>query len=250
MRGLQAFGRNIGADRVTLTEDQKDAVRVGSGRLPIVAIQAAYGTGKTLVGALIAALSSQTPDTTVIVTTSTNAAVAQFAETLLSLGDFPNLNVVRHISDTAASSNLTPTAVDLNKVLKGLGAAFGHLLDAEDREACQRFTQCRQLLEDYLENPDRVPEMSDDDKEEYEIAEQFVSQTIKRMVRILFTVNPPSVLCLTTSSLLNSTGSRGIFSQYVTNFKVIIGDEDSQIPEPALLTIAARLQGRTARVHW
>ncbi|XGW33794.1 hypothetical protein V3C99_017889, partial [Haemonchus contortus] len=86
---------------VALTPDQRDAVRVGTGKIPLVAIQAAFGTGKTLVGAITAALLSGDSETIVIVTTSTNAAAAQFTDTLLSLEDFPQMRVVRHISDTA-----------------------------------------------------------------------------------------------------------------------------------------------------
>ncbi|KAK6054487.1 hypothetical protein COOONC_08008 [Cooperia oncophora] len=47
-RSFRVSGR-----RITLTRDQKDAVRVGTGNLPIVALQAAFGTGKTLVGKAI-----------------------------------------------------------------------------------------------------------------------------------------------------------------------------------------------------
>uniref|UniRef100_A0A7I4Z6Y4 AAA_12 domain-containing protein n=1 Tax=Haemonchus contortus TaxID=6289 RepID=A0A7I4Z6Y4_HAECO len=65
---------------LTLPPDQEDAVRIGSGLLPLVAIQAAYGTRKTLVGSLIPALASVNSKNIIIVTTSTNAAVAQFTE--------------------------------------------------------------------------------------------------------------------------------------------------------------------------
>ncbi|XGW34135.1 hypothetical protein V3C99_018158 [Haemonchus contortus] len=88
LRSLPALSREARSFRVnqrtlTLTPDQRDAIRVGASRIPLVAIKAAFGTGKTLVGALIAALSAKTPKTTVILTTSTNAAVAQLTETLL-----------------------------------------------------------------------------------------------------------------------------------------------------------------------
>uniref|UniRef100_A0A7I4YL56 AAA_12 domain-containing protein n=1 Tax=Haemonchus contortus TaxID=6289 RepID=A0A7I4YL56_HAECO len=228
---------------VVLTQDQKEAVRLGCSNEPIVGIQAAFGTGKTLIGAIIAALSSDSPNTTVIVTTSTNAAVAQFTDTLLSLGDFSHLRVVRHISDSAAADNRTPTDADLGKILKTLGDTFYDQLDFDERVICTDFRDHRQLLEDYLAHPERVPEMSDDEKEQYEIAEEYVSATLRRMVRIMFKVYRPSVICMTTASLLNSTANRtGIFTPYIPSFRTIIGDEASQIPEPALLAIAARFQ--------
>nr|CDJ96815.1 regulator of nonsense transcripts [Haemonchus contortus] len=226
---------------VALTPDQRDAVRVGTGKIPLVAIQAAFGTGKTLVGAIIAALLSGDSETIVIVTTSTNAAVAQFTDTLLSLEDFPQMRVVRHISDTAAADNLTPTPVDLSKVLKSLGSEFKDQLSEEDLEKCELFKGYRDIIESYMEHPEAIPNMTDDQKDEYEIAEQYVSRTLKRMVKIMFRVRRPSVICMTTSSLLNSTGRKGIFKSYIRDFRVVIGDEASQIPEPALLSIASRL---------
>nr|CDJ86557.1 unnamed protein product [Haemonchus contortus] len=72
LRSLPAPSQEARSFRVnqrtlTLTPDQRDAIRIGASRIPLVAIQAAFGTGKTLVGSLIAALSARTPTTTVIV---------------------------------------------------------------------------------------------------------------------------------------------------------------------------------------
>ncbi|VDO31660.1 unnamed protein product [Haemonchus placei] len=145
---------------VVLTPDQKEAVRLGCSNEPIVGIQADFGTGKTLIGSIIAALSSDTPKTTVIVTTTTNAAVAQFFDTLLSPDDFSHRRVVRHISDSAAADNRTPTDADLSKILKTLGDTFYNQLDFDERVICADFRNHRQLLEDYLAHPERVPEMS------------------------------------------------------------------------------------------
>nr|CDJ83921.1 Protein C05C10.2, isoform b [Haemonchus contortus] len=224
---------------IVLTQDQKEAVRLGCSNEPIVGIQAAFGTGKTLIGSLIAALSSDTPNTTVIVTTCTNAAVDQFTDT----PDFSHLRVVRHISDSAAADNRTPTDADLGKILKTLGDTFYDQLDFDERVVCADFRDHRQLLEDYLAHHKRVPEMSDGEREQFEIAEEYVSTTLRRMIRIIFKVYRPSVICMTTASLLNSTASRtGIFTLYIPSFRTIIGDEGSQIPEPALLAIAARFQ--------
>ncbi|XGW33676.1 hypothetical protein V3C99_017807 [Haemonchus contortus] len=151
------------------------------------------------------------------------------------------MRVVRHISDTAAADNLTPTPVDLSKVLKSLGSEFKDQLSEEDLEKCELFKGYRDIIESYMEHPEAIPNMTDDQKDEYEIAEQYVSRTLKRMVKIMFRVRRPSVICMTTSSLLNSTGRKGIFKSYIRDFRVVIGDEASQIPEPALLSIASRL---------
>ncbi|XGW24299.1 hypothetical protein V3C99_006024 [Haemonchus contortus] len=151
------------------------------------------------------------------------------------------MRVVRHISDTAEADNLTPTPVDLSKVLKSLRSDFKDQLSEEDLEKCELFKGYREIIESYIEYPEAIPNMTDDQKDEYEIAEQYVSRTLKRMVKIMFRVRCPLVICMTTSSLLNSTGRKGIFKSYIRDFRVVIGDEASQIPEPALLTIASRL---------
>ncbi|VDO46017.1 unnamed protein product [Haemonchus placei] len=154
---------------LTLTPDQEDAVRIGSGLLPLVAIQAAYGTGKTLVGSLIAALASVNFSNIIVVTTSTNAAVAQFTETLLSL-NFAHLNIVRHISDTAAADNQIPTPVDLGKILRTLGNDYQKQLSHEEFQTCYQFHEYREILQNYLDHPELIPNMSDEDQEENEIA--------------------------------------------------------------------------------
>uniref|UniRef100_A0A0N4X0G5 UvrD-helicase domain-containing protein n=1 Tax=Haemonchus placei TaxID=6290 RepID=A0A0N4X0G5_HAEPC len=61
-RQPEAWSFRVNQRTLTLTPDQRDAFRVGASRIPLVAIQAAFGTSKTL-----------------------------FTETLLSLEDFPDM---------------------------------------------------------------------------------------------------------------------------------------------------------------
>ncbi|XGW34364.1 hypothetical protein V3C99_018324 [Haemonchus contortus] len=119
---------------MVLNNDQVEAVRLAVSNEPIVAIQAAFGTGKTTVGAIIEALIATRPPSIVVVTATTNAAVAQFTETLFSLDDFAHLEVLRCLSDTAVSDNLFPTEVDLNVVLKSLGDRYEAQLDEAEKE--------------------------------------------------------------------------------------------------------------------
>ncbi|KAK5969207.1 hypothetical protein GCK32_022701 [Trichostrongylus colubriformis] len=78
---------SLGPQRIRLCDDQARAVSLGEERPPVLAIQAAYGTGKTVVAALLAArLASQ--GHLVVATATTNVAVAQFAETCLKLNDY------------------------------------------------------------------------------------------------------------------------------------------------------------------
>uniref|UniRef100_A0A7I4Y4Y1 DUF2075 domain-containing protein n=1 Tax=Haemonchus contortus TaxID=6289 RepID=A0A7I4Y4Y1_HAECO len=200
---------------MVLTNDQVEAVRLAVSNEPIVAIQAAFGTGKTMVGAIIAALIASRPPSIVVVTATNNAAVAQFTETLLSLDDFAHLEVLRYLSDIAASDNLYPTEVDLNVVLKSLGDRYEAQLDEAEKEFCREFKEKRELLEQYMEDPSRFLYMSEEDQHKYEIAERSLSQSIEQMVKLMLRVRRPAILCLTTSSLLNTTDpSNGLFRRH------------------------------------
>ncbi|XGW20485.1 hypothetical protein V3C99_003911 [Haemonchus contortus] len=93
-----------------------------------------------------------------------------------------------------------------------------------------------------MEDPSKFLYMSEEDQHEYEIAERSVSQSIEKMVKLMFRVRRPAILCLTTASLLNTTDpSNGLFRRHSSTFGTIIGDEASQIPEPALVAIASRI---------
>ncbi|KAK6767343.1 hypothetical protein RB195_026552 [Necator americanus] len=66
--------------------------------------------------------------------------------------------------------------------------------------------------------------MTEEDKEEYAVAKQHVSRTIEQMILLM---------------LKNTMGrEHGAFSGCSGRFKVLIGDEASQIPEPVLATFA------------
>ncbi|CAJ0605849.1 unnamed protein product [Cylicocyclus nassatus] len=227
---------------IVLTEDQHKALALAFSDLPIAAIQAAFGTGKTVVGALAAALIAR--KTPVLVTASTNAAVAQFAETLLSLDNQNHLAVVRYLSDTAAAENNSPTSADLGELLKELGTRYAEQLTADELDLCSAFQSGREVLERYLDDPDLVFRMTEEDREEYFISERFVSRNVQKMVDLLFRLMKPNVILATTSSMLNVSGPGGIFKKHVEGFKVLIGDEASQIPEPVLMALAVRLPAR------
>ncbi|KHJ97536.1 integrase core domain protein, partial [Oesophagostomum dentatum] len=227
--------------KLTLTDDQRDAVALGLSNLPIVAIQAAFGTGKTMVGALTAVTLVFSHHTCVVVTATTNAAVAQFTETVLSLDGADQLAIVRYVSDTATAENNTPTSVDLNVVLKNLGDNFRDRLDEDELNMCRDFKSGREVLEEYLNHPDKTLEMSEDEKEEYFISEKYVSDHLQRMVDLMFRLLKPEIVCATTASLLNLVSSGGLFAKHMSNFRVLIGDEASQIPEPVLAALTTTL---------
>ncbi|WKY11566.1 hypothetical protein Q1695_003274 [Nippostrongylus brasiliensis] len=203
---------------------------------------AAFGTGKTVIGAFLAARIFRTQRSTVIATTTTNTAVAQFTDTLLRLDDERNLDVLRFVCDSALLDGTPTTPVDIHTVLKRLADDYGHRMSDEAVRICRRYKRGRELLETYLFNPDRALRLTEVEREEYRMAEREVSDITNDVVRIMFEVRPPAVLCLTTSALLNAATSGGIFCELLADVRTIIVDEASQIPEPAMVAIATRFQ--------
>ncbi|KIH58535.1 hypothetical protein ANCDUO_11258 [Ancylostoma duodenale] len=185
---------------------------------------------------------------------STNAAVAQFAQTLLSLTVYRHLNVLRFVSDAAAQENLTPTPVDMNQILMSLGDEFDAELTDDEKALCRKFKAGRSVRERYIEKPDLALDMSEEDKEELSIAERNVPNMVQKMMRLMYQFRFPDIVCITTASLLNTLATPGGAltdtdstddteeiedSQYL--YQVLIGDEGSQIPEPALVAVSNRL---------
>ncbi|WKY05446.1 hypothetical protein Q1695_006008 [Nippostrongylus brasiliensis] len=62
---------SVGGSQITLRPEQMEAIRLSDDRFPVVGIQAAFGTGKTVVGAIIAAHSASKPRGGGVVATST-----------------------------------------------------------------------------------------------------------------------------------------------------------------------------------
>ncbi|VDO66832.1 unnamed protein product [Heligmosomoides polygyrus] len=143
-----------------LRDDQRRAVQMGLSNHPILVIQAAYGSGKTVIGAYLAAQIAATDQNFVIVTATTNVACAQFTETLLHLDDYRR--------------------------------------------------DGRRLLEILLFNPDAALNLTDEEREEYRIAERDNSDATEDAVKVI---------------------RGGLFYEL---------DEASQIPEPAFVALASR----------
>ncbi|VDP62299.1 unnamed protein product [Heligmosomoides polygyrus] len=106
---------------------------------------------------------------------------------------------------------------------------------------CETFSRGRELIERLLFHTDDALFLSQDEREEYRLAEKEVSRIATKVIAIMFRVRTPAIICLTTSALLNATDSGGIFNGLLSEFTTIIGDEASQIPEPAMVAIATRV---------
>ncbi|VDO91763.1 unnamed protein product [Heligmosomoides polygyrus] len=71
---------SIGGRTLDLQPDQVNAFQLAAVDQPVIAKQAAFGTGKTVIAALLAARIFRSQQSTVVATTITNTAVAQFTD--------------------------------------------------------------------------------------------------------------------------------------------------------------------------
>ncbi|KAK5984146.1 hypothetical protein GCK32_022901, partial [Trichostrongylus colubriformis] len=165
----------VNQQTITLTTDQRASLELGLANHPIAEIQAVFGTGKTVLGAIIAGLLVQRKQGPLIVTATTNNAVAHFANTMLSIEEFRNVRLLRYLSEAAFLDESPSTPVDIHEILKSLPNDFGESLNEEQRELCSRFRRGRLIYEQYARNPDRATHMSESEIDEYILAEQDVS---------------------------------------------------------------------------
>ncbi|EYC08964.1 hypothetical protein Y032_0063g3456 [Ancylostoma ceylanicum] len=121
---------------ITLCPDQSYAVRAGDQDCPLLAIQAAFGTGKTVVGALITARVAAATGSTVIATATTNTAVAHFTDTLLRLNGYHDLPIMHFVPDSALVEGAPRTSVDLDILLKRTVTDFADVLSPDNFDKC------------------------------------------------------------------------------------------------------------------
>uniref|UniRef100_A0A7I4Z4Q7 AAA_11 domain-containing protein n=1 Tax=Haemonchus contortus TaxID=6289 RepID=A0A7I4Z4Q7_HAECO len=161
-------------------------------------------------------------------------------------------------SSTMARARITEegapvTPVDLHTVLHGLKARYSDSLTPQEHRRLRRYTRARRLIETMLFHPEQTVNLSKEDREKYRIAEMMNSETTERAIAILLRLQFPSILCIATSSLLNSTRRGGLFYDAFWHCRTIIADEASQIPEPVFLAIVTRFKSarhiRTGDVH-
>ncbi|RCN47886.1 hypothetical protein ANCCAN_06080 [Ancylostoma caninum] len=130
----------------------------------------------------------------------------------------------------------------MNKILMSLHETYTNRLSAEVKEVCNNSIVGRRILERYMENPELALYLTDEENEEYAIAERTFSRIFEKMIAWMFILRPPNILCLTKALLMNTICKHdGAFKAYMGKFTILIGDEASQIPEPALTAISNRL---------
>ncbi|XGW21519.1 hypothetical protein V3C99_004464, partial [Haemonchus contortus] len=229
----------VGCRNLHLKNEQALAIQLGTEDYPILAIQAAFGTGKTLVGAAIAARLASAGQQ-VIVTATTNVAVAQFTDTLLQLGGYNHLHILRFLCDSALMEGAPTTDVDLHHILKSLLTNYSDSISDKETDHLTTYSRGRELIEGLILKPDTTTNLTDEEREEFRIAENQNSEATRKAVKIMLRVRFPSIMCITTASLLNTTKPGGLFSDVLSTSKVIIGDEASQIPEPVFVAMLGR----------
>uniref|UniRef100_A0A7I4Z5N5 ResIII domain-containing protein n=1 Tax=Haemonchus contortus TaxID=6289 RepID=A0A7I4Z5N5_HAECO len=110
---------------------------MGDRHLPILAIQTVFGTGKTLIAALIAIRThlATADQQQVIATTTTNTAPAQF----LSIDAANTVNTLRYVSDSALAEGAPQTPADLHVILKRLPDDYGDRLAPSALATCLKY---------------------------------------------------------------------------------------------------------------
>ncbi|XGW24111.1 hypothetical protein V3C99_005937, partial [Haemonchus contortus] len=167
-------------------------------------------------------------------------AIAQFADTLLQLTDYQHLPVVRFVADTALREGAPVTTVDLHNILQSVMTNFPDAFGPRDEKRLRPYAHGRRLIERLLFNSADTVNLTDEEREEFRIAGDENSEATEYAVGLMMRVRFPAILCITTSSLLESTRPGGPFHELLASCKIIIGDEASQIPEPAFAAMISR----------
>ncbi|CAJ0600332.1 unnamed protein product [Cylicocyclus nassatus] len=126
---------------------------------------------------------------------------------------------VRYLADTAAMENAPRTPVDLNVILKQMDTQYSDQMEPELLELCREFREARELMEKNISSPDFALQMTEENKEEYMIADRCVSRNMKKIVRLKFRLRKPKILLATVASILNTTASKGLLKMHVYPFK-------------------------------
>ncbi|KIH51740.1 hypothetical protein ANCDUO_18166 [Ancylostoma duodenale] len=220
---LRNLAFTVDGKQITLTRQQQEAVSLGCAGHPIVTVNGCSGSGKTLVATVIAALCRKER---VILTSVKNEVVAQIAEAFCNIKEFGDINVLRHVSSSYFWKEHHCTPVDLDEILKNLGENFSeNIHSSSDREICRKFSE---LFSTGMS-------LQEQKKNTFSL--------FKDMVRIMFSVRFPDVICITTSSLLNAFTDNGIFAEHRNAFSVVICDEATVISESMFIAITNRFPG-------
>ncbi|EYC42535.1 hypothetical protein Y032_0528g2986 [Ancylostoma ceylanicum] len=115
---------------------------------------------------------------------------------------------------------------------------------------CKAYARGLQLIEDTIFHPERTLFLTDEEHEEYRIAEEEISEATAETVAVMFSVRRPATVCMTTASLLNATATLGIFKAHLLGIRTIIYDMASQISPGARLCCAhGALPTRSSHLH-
>ncbi|VDP19213.1 unnamed protein product [Heligmosomoides polygyrus] len=151
--------------------------------IPVVT-EVAFGTGKTVVGAWIAARQARGGART-IVTATTNAA--HITETILSLDAFTDLAVCRYITESVVfDDSIAATPANMHEILKQLPDLYKDELEEEALDECERFRDGRIVFEACMQNSERQEFLTEQEREGLVLAERDVYDLIGKIVEIMF----------------------------------------------------------------
>ncbi|VDO97068.1 unnamed protein product [Heligmosomoides polygyrus] len=123
----------------------------------------------------------------IILTATTNAAVAQITETILSLDAFADLAVCRYIAESVVfDDSIAATPADMHEVLKRLPDLYRNELEEEALDECERFRDGRIVFEAHMQNRERQEFLTEQEREDLVLAEKDVSDLIDKVVEVMF----------------------------------------------------------------
>ncbi|EYC10868.1 hypothetical protein Y032_0053g2340 [Ancylostoma ceylanicum] len=111
----------------------------------------------------------------VVAIATTSTAVAQFVDTLLRLGDYRHLRVLCFVSDSASINGAPKRPADLHTILKQLITHYRDQPRSSEIAQCESYTRGRELIETMIFDPERTLYLSDEEHEDYRIAEREIS---------------------------------------------------------------------------
>ncbi|KIH65494.1 hypothetical protein ANCDUO_04187 [Ancylostoma duodenale] len=91
-------------------------------------------------------------------------------------------------ADSALADGALTTPVDLHVILNGLSVNYGDRMEPDQLIHCETNARERYLIENIIFHPERTLFLSDEEREEYRIAEREVSDATAEVIAIMFHV--------------------------------------------------------------
>ncbi|CAJ0574225.1 unnamed protein product, partial [Mesorhabditis spiculigera] len=216
-----------------LTATQQMTIALLASKTPIGALQAPFGTGKTTSIAAAVHHVSRRPEARVVVTATTNNAVAQLTDAILRLNTPDNQRNVHRYRAEALTETIT-TRADIVELAGELLNDRSTRLSSSERKTLRTFIEGRRLIMDYMANLLTDPEQIT----KAERAMMLESAPGINAVAVYELINrwkPSHILAATIDSLIGL--SEGLWEDQLKEITAIVIDEASLLSEAAFIAL-------------